>query len=379
MRKSYSREFKAAALDEIKKVGRSNREVAQEHDIPIKTLEKWITAYNKDNDYFEIGKPPEETNVKQLERQIARLKRENEILKKNDSLVGRQGISIYESICRLSEKYSVNTVCKTLEVNPSSYWYWRTSGRRHMDTRLELYQKIIAVYYENGGIYGAPKIAGVLNKSGIKCSVSTVSRAMKLLGIMSIVPKRFRRRASSMTPAEKKLIVNLVKDMKADRVNRIWTTDISYIKTAKEGFFYLITYIDTYSRAVVGWGLESTQTARQVISVLDSAVKHRNPPPGLIIHSDKGSQMRSWEYRGYLKKHKFIASYTSLDHSCDENAAHESFHALIKKECIYLKKPDTYGEAYSMIHEYIDNFYNPVRIHSSLNYISPLDFEAVYL
>ena len=159
----------------------------------------------------------------------------------------------------------------------------------------------------------------------------------------------------------------------------IWTTDISYIKTAKEGFFYLITYIDTYSRAVVGWGLESTQTARQVISVLDSAVKHRNPPPGLIIHSDKGSQMRSWEYRGYLKKHKFIASYTSLDHSCDENAAHESFHALIKKECIYLKKPDTYGEAYSMIHEYIDNFYNPVRIHSSLNYLSPLDFEAVYL
>ena len=145
-----------------------------------------------------------------------------------------------------------------------------------MDTRLELYQKIIAVYYENGGIYGAPKIAGALNKSGIKCSVSTVSRAMKLLGIMSIVPKRFRRRASSMTPAEKKLIVNLVKDMKADRVNRIWTTDISYIKTAKEGFFYLITYIDTYSRAVVGWGLESTQTARQVISVLDSAVKHRN-------------------------------------------------------------------------------------------------------
>ena len=84
-----------------------------------------------------------------------------------------------------------------------------------MDTRLELYQKIIAVYYENGGIYGAPKIVGVLNKSGIKCSVSTVSRAMKLLGIMSIVPKRFRRKASSMTPAEKKLIVNLVKDMKA--------------------------------------------------------------------------------------------------------------------------------------------------------------------
>ena len=248
-----------------------------------------------------------------------------------------------------------------------------------MDTRLELYQKIIAVYYENGGIYGAPKIAGALNKSGIKCSVSTVSRAMKLLGIMSIVPKRFRRKASSMTPAEKKLIVNLVKDMKADRVNRIWTTDISYIKTAKEGFFYLITYIDTYSRAVVGWGLESTQTARQVISVLDSAVKHRNPPPGLIIHSDKGSQMRSWEYRVYLKKHKFIASYTSLDHSCDENAAHESFHALIKKECIYQKKPDTYGEAYSMISEYIDNFYNPVRIHSSLNYLSPLDFEAVYL
>ena len=199
---------------------------------------------------------------------------------------------------------------------------------------------------------------------------------MKLLGIMSIVPKRFRRKKSSMTAEERSLIVNLVKDLNITGINQVWTTDISYIKTSKEGFFYLITYIDLFSKTVVAWELSAEQTAKQLIAVLDSAVKHRNPPPGLIIHSDKGGQMRSKEYRNYLKEHRFVPSYTSLDHSCDENAAHESFHSLLKKECIYQNNPVTFNEAYLMIHNYIENFYNPTRIHSSLNYLSPLQFES---
>ncbi len=95
----------------------------------------------------------------------------------------------------------------------------------------------------------------------------------------------------------------------------------------------------------------------------------------MIIHSDKGSQFRSYKYREELRKNNFLFSYTSLNHSCDENAAQESFHSLLKKECIYQLKPKTFFDAYTMILDYVENFYNPLRIHSSINYLSPYDFE----
>ncbi len=136
-----------------------------------------------------------------------------------------------------------------------------------------------------------------------------------------------------------------------------------------------MTFIDYFSKHVVGWDLTERQTADDVIKTLKLAIKKRNPPPGLIIHSDKGSQFRSRKYRATLSKHNFLSNYTSLDHSCDENAAQESFHSLLKKECIYQSKPRTYEEAYTMIFDYIENFYNPVRIHSSIDYVSPCEFE----
>ena len=117
------------------------------------------------------------------------------------------------------------------------------------------------------------------------------------------------------------------------------------------------------------------EARKWLIIVLKKAVISRQPSPGLIIHSDKGSQMRSKIYRAFLKKHNLIFSYTSLNHSCDENAAQESFHSLLKKECLYLKKIYTFDDAYREIYNYIEGFYNPIRIHSSIGYLSPSDFE----
>ena len=122
-------------------------------------------------------------------------------------------------------------------------------------------------------------------------------------------------------------------------------------------------------------GLFNDQKTDKIITVLKKAIKDRNPSPGLICHSDKGAQMRSIIYRKFLSKHNFIFSYTSLNHSCDENAAQESFHSLLKKECIYLKKIYTFEDAYKSIFDYIEGFYNPIRIHSSLGYLSPIQFE----
>jgi len=180
-----------------------------------------------------------------------------------------------------------------------------------------------------------------------------------------------------MTNDEKLLIVNLIKNLEVNRINQVWTTDITCIKTVKEGTFYLISFIDYYSKRVVGWSLNEKQTADDIIETLKTTVKARKPDAGLIIHSDKGSQFRSYKYREELRKNNFLFSYTSLNHSCDENAAQESFHSLLKKECIYQTKPKTFREAYTMIFNYVENFYNLVRIHSSINYLSPYEFEKI--
>ena len=198
---------------------------------------------------------------------------------------------------------------------------------------------------------------------------------MAILGIKSTVAKHFPKKISRITGEEKKQIVNLIKDLKVDHLNQVWTTDITYIKTIHEGTFYLISFLDYYSKKVVAWGLFENQTTEKILLVLKKAIFSSHPNPGLIIHSDKGSQLRSKEYRSFLTSHHFIFSYTSLNHSCDENASQESFHSLIKKECLYQRDIYTFEDAYREICNYIDGFYNPIRIHSSIGYLSPNQFE----
>ena len=260
-------------------------------------------------------------------------------------------------------------------MNYSSYHYWKNSGKKSFESKVEFLQQVIKEYANLKGCYGAPKITKNLCAKGIKCSVSKVSRAMKTLGIRSIVAEKFVHRKSSMSEEEKSKIVNLIKNLEITGINQVWTTDITYIKTIDEGNYYLITYMDAYSRKIVAWNLEEHQTSNEMIETLKKAVDERNPEPGLIIHSDKGSQMRSESYREFISNHNFAYSYTSLNHSCDENAAQESFHASLKKECIYQHKIRNYLQAYSLIYNYIENFYNTKRIHSSINYLSPCDFE----
>ena len=261
-------------------------------------------------------------------------------------------------------------------INRSSFLYWQRRGKNALNKKIVFLQKVIEIYSEYNGIYGAPKIHHVLCEKGLNCSVSKVSRAMDMLGIRSIVAEKFVPRKSSLTEEEKDLIVNLVKDLSIIRINQVWTTDITYVKTVNEGTYYLITFIDLFSKKVLSWNLVDRQITEYIIDTLKVAVSNRQPGPGLIIHSDKGAQMRSSLYRNFLSKNNFVPSYTSLNHSCDENAAQESFHASLKKECLYLCKPKNFNEAFYLIHKYIDDFYNPVRLHSSLNYLSPISFEA---
>lgn len=269
----------------------------------------------------------------------------------------------------------MNSICRVLNVNKSSYLYWLHNGKYNNINSICFLQLVILKYFEFNGIYGSPKLTVLLNRDNVNCSISKVSRAMRILGIKSIVSKRFPHKKTTLTINEKKLIVNLIKDLNISYINQVWTTDITYIHTINDGTFYLISFIDYYSKKVISWGLFSDQKTDKILIVLSNAVKIRKPSPGLICHSDKGSQMRSNLYRQFLKDHNFIFSYTSINHSCDENAAQESFHASLKKEKIYLMKLYTYEDAYKAIYDYIEGFYNPIRIHSSIGYLSPINFE----
>ena len=241
---------------------------------------------------------------------------------------------MFESVETLIIKYNfkLNEVCRALSINKSSYLYWKNTGKNNQKKATQFYCRIIEIYTESNGIYGSPRITAILNSESTKCSQAKVAKAMHLLGIRSIVSKNFPHRKSSMTDKEKLLIVNLIKDLDIIRINQVWTTDITYIHTINEGTFYLISYIDYFSKKVVAWGLFDNQKTDKLISVLNDAIKKRSPSPGLIIHSDKGPQMRSSMYRSFLSNHNFVFSYTELDHSCDQNSAQESFHASLKKK-----------------------------------------------
>ena len=201
---------------------------------------------------------------------------------------------------------------------------------------------------------------------------------MRLLGIESIHTSKFPSRKSTMTPEEKLIIKNLILNLDITHPNQVWTTDVTYINTRYDGTLYLISFIDQFSKKVVGWYLSRNQKTESIETALHFAIKKRKPLPGLIIHSDKGSQFRSKHYRKLLVENHFLYSYTEINHSCDQNAAQESFHATIKKEWLSTRTLYHYEDAYRTIFEFIEGFYNPKRIHSSIGYVSPVEFENTY-
>lgn len=284
-------------------------------------------------------------------------------------------MNLFESVKYLSDKYPISFIFKVLDINPSSYYYWLNNHLVSENRKLNILHNIITIYSSSNGIYGAPKITALLIRQHFFISVSSTSRLMSLLGIKSIISTKFKPHKSSLTSKEKSLIINLIKDLNIFKINQVWTTDITYINTIHEGTFFLISFLDYYSKKVVAWGLFDNQKTDAIILVLNLAIKKRKPSPGLIAHSDKGSQFRSKIYRDFLRKNNIVFSYTSLNHSCDENAAQESFHSLIKKEAIYLHKLFTKDDAYRVVFDFIEGFYNPIRIHSSIGYLSPVEFE----
>jgi transposase InsO family protein len=267
-------------------------------------------------------------------------------------------------------------MCKELDVSRSGYYAWckRPPSAREVANQ-ELYTKIKAVYDDNHGVYGSPRIYRELKAQGIACSENRVARLMRLRGLRAKQTKRYR----STTKRNRKHPVapNLLKrDFVAERPNEKWLSDITYIPT-QEGWLYLAAILDLYTRSIVGWAMSDRITSELTISALKMALRQQQPLPGLLHHSDQGSQYTDHDYQALLKGHGIQVSMNGVG-SWYDNAPMESFFGTLKSELVHHRVYCTREEARTDLFFYVEAFYNRRRRHSALDYLSPHAYECLY-
>jgi transposase InsO family protein len=264
-------------------------------------------------------------------------------------------------------------MCRVLQVSVSGYYAWRKRGpspRAQADARLV--EQMRRIHADSRRTYGSPRIQAALRQQGMVCNHKRVERLMRLHGIRGC-DRRKRRPVTTQSRHEYPVAANiLARDFTADAPNRKWLGDISYIDTA-EGFLYLASLEDVFSRKIVGWAMDEQMETRLVEQALHMALARRQPEAGLLHHSDQGSQYASDAYRALLDEQHITVSMSGVG-NCYDNAMKESFFATLKTECA--SQPfASRAQARTAVFEYIEVFYNRQRLHSALGYLSPEQFE----
>lgn len=268
-------------------------------------------------------------------------------------------------------------LCQVLGVHPSGYYAWRRnaySTRHHEDQRLLALMK--PSWLESGRVYGYRKVHLDLLALGETCSRHRVARLMRSCGWRAQVGYG-RRRPGSYGGAAHNVVANILdRQFDVAAPNRVWVTDITYIRT-HEGWLYLAVVVDLFSRQVVGWSMDSRMNKDLVLQALLAAVWRRKPKQPVIVHSDQGSQFTSYEYGAFLANHNLQPSMSRRG-NCHDNAVAESFFQLLKRERIKRNIYKTREHARQDIFDYIEMFYNPVRRHSHAANLSPVNYEQQY-
>ena len=272
-------------------------------------------------------------------------------------------------------RVSVSGMLKKLGVSRSGYRAFLNHKPSNMQQRKEsVKKKIKTIYDDSKQNYGAPKITKELQKSGEVISERTVGKYMKEMGILAqwVKPWTTTTRDSDFS---KELHNILNEQFNPDRPNAVWCTDITYIWT-RDGFVYLTSIMDLYARKIIAWTLSDNMEVSCVINTINKAKERRNTDLPLIIHSDRGSQYVSKAYREATEKYQLSYSHTGYPY---DNACIESFHSLIKREWLNRFAIADFNQAYRLVFEYIETFYNTVRSHSHCDYMSPNEFEKLYM
>ena len=260
-----------------------------------------------------------------------------------------------------------------LLIERSGYYAWlkRKPGKRALSNK-DLDQKITDIFNLHKCRYGSKRITDELQENGEVCSKNRVAKRMKYLGLRAKGKKKYK--ATTDSKHNLPVAPNLLnRDFTATAPNQKWCGDISYIWT-DEGWMYLAVVIDLYSRAVIGWSIQTTMSRQLVCDALMMALWRRGFPRGVLFHSDRGSQYCSHDYQKMLKSFGFICSM-SRKGNCWDNSVAESFFHSLKTELIYTERYTTRENAKQSIFQYIEVYYNRVRRHSTIGSIAPEEFE----
>ena len=272
---------------------------------------------------------------------------------------------------------SIQSMCNIYGVSRSGYYTWHNRKPSARDkANQSLAKKIKHLHLKSFGIYGSPRITKKLQRQGIHVSENRVARIMQSERIVGRIHTR-KQRAPSLVEVIKKTNNKRLTAPQPTRINQVWVGDVTYLWHQKR-WWYLAVVMDIYSRKIIGWSLESYRKKELTMSALNKALQNRKPELNMLFHSDRGVEYAAGAYRDILEQHAIQPSMNRPGH-CTDNAHMESFFHSLKGEWITGNKYATVDALRNAIRNYIVNFYNRSRLHSSLNYCSPNEFERLQL
>ena len=277
----------------------------------------------------------------------------------------------------MSNDYAILTMCQLFEVSASGYYDW-LQRQHHPGPRALQNQKLtgqIGVEFAaSRQTYGSPRIQQALRRQGCCHGRNRIARLMRRAGWCGRQQRRYRVQTTDSNHDHPIAPNHLAQAGKAMVPNQIWVADITYIQTG-EGWLYLAAVLDLYSRKIIGWAMSHRIDTALVLQALTMALAHRQPPAKLLFHSDRGVQYAAGDFRGALANAGLIASM-SRKGNCYDNAFMESFWSTLKWELVYRREFVNHQQARTAVFDYIECFYNPKRLHSALDFLSPVDFES---
>jgi putative transposase len=284
-------------------------------------------------------------------------------------------VSVFRFIAAGKAEHSVKTLCRLLGVSRSGFHAWERRAPSNRDLAdAWLCEQVRQIHAESRGTYGARRVHAALGHRGVRVGRKRVERLMRLLGLSGLVPKRYRR-TTIRVPGVRVADDLVDRDFAPAGPNELWCADIKYVRTW-QGWLYLGAVMDCYSRRIVGWSMRTDLEAELVVDALEMAIARRQPKPGLVHHSDQGSQYVSLRFGERCREIGIHRSMGSKG-DCFDNAVAESFFATLEKDLLRRNSFPTRQEARTAVFDYIEAFYNAVRLHSTLGYQSPAEYEKM--
>nr|WP_133134846.1 IS3 family transposase [Legionella nautarum] len=377
IRKKYPKEFKLDAISLVLEQGYGVTEAANNLGIAQALLSRWIKEHKEQDSQAFRGNgklTAEQLEIRRLQEENKRLKMEKEILKKAGALLCSRNEIKYSFVAQHKKSWPVGVMCQLLGITRHGYYSYQQRQRNKPDDpeHQEMLEWVKKIAESSQYCYGSRRMKNALNALGYPVGRRRTQRLMKEAKIFV----RYRKKYKVTTNSNHKQPVYenvLNREFDVKEANRAYVSDITYVWT-QEGWLYLAVVMDLFSRKIVGWSMGSRMKATLVCDALNMAIWQRKPSSGLVVHSDRGTQYASYQYRKLLMNKGYIGSMSKKG-DCWDNSVIESFFGSLKQERIQWQNYQTRWEAQQDILNYIIMFYNSHRLHSYLGYLSPNQFE----